>query len=132
MPILNVADILPPLPDAVAGKLAGVVAGAQVEISGIAFEIVQAMRDDDAGAEAGKIVIVNLLGLLNVEFPIAIEQVKRNFGALILHHKRSDASAVRAFKRTGKEIALHPRRLFIGMLFDELGLFLPSVFDEFL
>ena len=33
------------------------------------------MRDDDA--EAGEIVIVNLLGLLNVEFAIAIEQAQQ-------------------------------------------------------
>ena len=40
----------------------------------VAFEIVQAVRDDDAGAEAGEIAIPNLLRLLNVELAVAIEK----------------------------------------------------------
>ena len=40
----------------------------------VAFEIVQAVRDDDAGAEAGEIVIPNQLCLLNVELAVAIEK----------------------------------------------------------
>ena len=62
------------MPNAVAGELAGVVAGAEVEIARVAFEIVKAVGDDDAGAETGKIVIPNLLRFLDVELAIAIEK----------------------------------------------------------
>ena len=49
-------------------------AGAEIEIGRVAFEVIQAMRDDDACAETGEIVIPNQLRLLNVEFAFAIEK----------------------------------------------------------
>lgn len=72
--ILELTNVQPPLPDAVAGKFTGVMAGAEVEIAGVAFEVVQAIGDDDAGAETGEIVIPNQLGLLHVELAVAIEK----------------------------------------------------------
>ena len=74
--ILSLADVLPPVPDAVAGEGAGVVAGAEVEIARVAFEIIQAMGDDHAGAEAGEIVIPDLLRRLHVELAVAIEKAQ--------------------------------------------------------
>src|SRR5215469_16432553 len=41
----------PPLPDAIAGKFARVVAAAEIDVAAVALEIVQAVRDDVAVGE---------------------------------------------------------------------------------
>src|SRR5260370_2626312 len=93
------AHVLPPLPDAVAGKLAGVAAGAKVEVSRVAFEIIQAMRDDDAGAETGEIVIPNLLSLLDVEFAVAIEKAHEFPLFRVDAHQRVEGIQIAGFPR---------------------------------
>src|SRR6266852_7691041 len=92
------AYVLPPLPNAVAGELAGVVTGAEVEISRVAFEIVEAMRDDDARAEAGEIVIPHLLRLLNVELAVAIEKAQEFPLFRVDAEQRVDGIAVLGFQ----------------------------------
>src|SRR5438067_2367930 len=47
----------PPLTNAVAGKLAGVVADAEVDVAAVAFEVIQAVRNDVAAGERREIVI---------------------------------------------------------------------------
>ena len=55
---------LPPALDAVAGELAGVVAGAQVHVAAVALHVVQPVRDDHARGGTGEVVVERLDRLL--------------------------------------------------------------------
>ena len=63
----------PPLKDAVAGKLAGVAADAEVDVTTIAFEIVQAVRDHIAVRERREIVIEDANRFVGEQMAVAIE-----------------------------------------------------------
>ena len=63
----------PPLENAVAGKLAGVVAAAEVDVAAVAFEIEQAVRDDMAVGKRWIVMIENADGLRRERMAVAIE-----------------------------------------------------------
>src|SRR6266542_4155080 len=63
----------PPLKDAVAGKCAGVAADAEVDVTAIAFEIVQAVRDHIAVCERREIVIEDADRFVGEQMAVAIE-----------------------------------------------------------
>lgn len=58
---------LPPQTETVASEAAGVVAEAKVQVSEVAFDVVETMRIDHAERGAGKIVIQGFLGFLRVQ-----------------------------------------------------------------
>ena len=65
--------LLPPPLDAVAGELAGVVAGPQVHVAVVLLHVVQPVRDDHARGEAGEVVVERLDDPLRQEVPGPVE-----------------------------------------------------------
>jgi hypothetical protein len=67
---------LPPLPDAVTGKLAGVMTRAQVHRPEVALEIVHSVRDNHAQGRAGEVMVEGFQDFLRVELtrPVEIAQ----------------------------------------------------------
>src|SRR5271168_2359731 len=67
----------PPLENAVAGKFAGVVAAAEIDVASVAFEIEQPVRNDAAVGERRKIVIENAYGLRRERMAVAIKVAQK-------------------------------------------------------
>lgn len=82
--ICRLAMPLPPDAEAVARKSTGVVAESQVQVSQVAFDVVETMRIDHAEGGAGKIVIQSFLGFLRVESALT-EQKAQEFLVFGVH-----------------------------------------------
>lgn len=68
------AMLLPPLSQAFARELAGVVAGAQCQMRPVRRDVVDAIRDHRAGRRAGEVVIVHTHFVARVPLAVAIER----------------------------------------------------------
>ena len=62
----------PPVSQAFDGKLAGVVAEPQVDVSQVAFQIVKTMRNDHAVSSMGEVMVEHLHWIHRVQIPVAI------------------------------------------------------------
>src|ERR1022692_671686 len=66
----------PPLKDAVAGKRAGVVTGAEIEVSSIPLEVVNAVRNHGAFGKGEKVMVKDLAAFGGEEPSLAIKQAE--------------------------------------------------------
>ena len=64
---------LPPACDVITGKLTGVPAGTQVQVAGVAFQIEQAVGNDQPLGRTVEIVIICLDHRLGVQPPLPVE-----------------------------------------------------------
>ena len=58
---------------AVTGKLAGVLASAQIEVASVSLQVINPVGDDDALGKTVKVVVVGAQCLLSVQMAIPIE-----------------------------------------------------------
>ena len=68
----------PPIGDALASEATGVVAEAQIQVSEVSLDVVEAMRINDSVCGTGKIVIQGLLGMSRIE-PTDAKQKPQEF-----------------------------------------------------
>ena len=66
----------PPIRDAVASKVAGVVAQTQIQVSEVSLEVIEAVRVDHPERRTGKIMVEGFLGLSGVQAADAKQQAK--------------------------------------------------------
>lgn len=74
----------PPETKAVAGEPTSVVAEPQIQVTHVAFDVVEAVRIDDTARGTGKIVVQRFLGVLRVE-PALTEQKPQEFLVFGIH-----------------------------------------------
>lgn len=87
MGVLRSSLVVPPVPETVTSKLAGVATRAQVDVARVALQVVNAVGDDDTFGKAVEIVVIGLYLVLcvQVSIPIEVAQVLSLLGVYTDH-----------------------------------------------
>ena len=70
---VRLSIVVPPMAQAIAHKLTGIMAGTDLNVTDILFFVIKAMRDNDTGSAAGEVMVIGQQGFQRIQMSLSIK-----------------------------------------------------------